>query len=105
MVSSTMAKKLFGHSIGGPAASAPITTHGITVGGGYHDPSRANNKAGLPAPEPARAVPAGAAKPHITTGAPKQSPKGAAVAPTKGKSSAVQSPAGKGNALQSPSRR
>jgi hypothetical protein len=85
MVSNTLFRK----SIGGAAASAPISTHAISVGDGKFDPSRVSH-AGYPAAEPARKVPEGTAKPKMNSssgGAPAKSPA------AKGK---VEPPKGKG---------
>jgi hypothetical protein len=88
MVSNTMAKRLFSHSIGGSAASAPVDTHAISVGGGKFDPSRVSHK-GYPGAESARKVPEGNAKPKMNSssgGAPAKSPAAnGKVEPPKGK--------------------
>jgi hypothetical protein len=52
MVSNIMAKKLFGHSIGGGSGSAPINTKSVD---GIHQRERVRNSGpGFPVSEPAR---------------------------------------------------
>jgi hypothetical protein len=77
---------LFRKSIGGAHGSAPISAKSISVGGGWHDPTRAQPEAGLPAREPPRPDPGGPGKPMVTSGAAAKKPaaKGA-VEPPKGK--------------------